>query len=201
MRIQGTGYSILLFIGMTTLVTLFVALLFVGAPTVHHWMKKPATIEQQPAEVKQTEVEKLYQTWRDGDEVIVRYATFQHRPVELVVDNQTRRVILRVKLADDYLHGHLQRMYGENYEAADLDYLKSEVVHIASAGQPMKIGESEISFHFTGGYPIWGPHTEYLASDGQYQALMFAENTTLRNAVITAQGRDQKIGHYPYPCI
>lgn len=116
-------------------------------------------------------------------DVVVTYGTLDNRPVELVYEPSTRRVILRVSLAS----------YSDaTNKDSVLEYLKQQVQKIARPGNSVALGNG-YRFTYTGGHPIWGPHSEH-GPGYDYSCLMFAENARLVGKEITAGGTKQVQG-------
>ncbi len=101
-------------------------------------------------------------------EIIIEYTTFNNQPVQIVCDKLSR-IIIRVRLPNDETMG----LDGEY-----LEFLKKEVLKIAQPGKKTPLNNG-YTFIYTGGCPIWGPHTLFAGKDGHFSGLMFAENATI----------------------
>ncbi|MBI2100949.1 MAG: hypothetical protein HYT47_02935 [Candidatus Vogelbacteria bacterium] len=124
-------------------------------------------------------------------ELVVGYNGPDGKPLELIYNPKSQRVILRVDASS-----------GGFLNTDELERLKIEVMRLVSVGKmPVPLGDSGISFKFVEGqYPIWGPHHQ-VGPGYRYRALLFAERAVIKDGVIEASGLSAKPEpglYYPY---
>jgi hypothetical protein len=123
-------------------------------------------------------------------QTIVRYGEFEGEPVELVVNRLGGTAVLRV---------HHAVGSGKDFLPGTTEYLKAEVEKFVTAKKPVRLGQTGKTFEFTGGYPIWGPHSSYVGDEGHDTSLYFADGVTIAGDAITGKGpAEMGKGYYPY---
>jgi hypothetical protein len=125
-------------------------------------------------------------------ETVVEYTQFNGHPVQLVVESETSRVILRVAFSD--IAGITDKASTE----AALGFLKLEIERLTSITRwPISLGKSGYRFIYGGGYPIWAPHQEIHGRDVNFTCIFFAEHGKIVNHEIRGNGTEQ-VGYWPY---
>lgn len=135
-----------------------------------------------PKEV-QTEISKQ----NNDHDLIINYGEYKGNPLELVYDSVSKDLRVRVLTS-----------YDMNAEDSALTFLKMEVIKMTTGIKTFQLGESGYTFHFSGGYPTWGPYGS-LGPDYFYKCLLFSRNTTIKGKDIYVWGSKQKDYYYPYP--
>lgn len=129
---------------------------------------------------------------QDGDEIVITYGNFNRRPLQMVLDQKSSRVIVRVDITQDNEH-----RVGATHDQV-LQFLKNEVERLVASDSPIQLGTSGVTLTFNGKFPIWGPHTTCRGMQKEYDCLLFAEHASLKDGNIVAWGDDTKTPYYPY---
>lgn len=120
-------------------------------------------------------------------DLVIKYRRDGGAIYELVCDPIRAQVVLR------------QDILPEATSSVDqTEMLKAEVVRLASSREPVPLGNSGVSFLFSGGYPIWGLHEE-VGPGYHKKCLYFSREAIIENGVIRAKGSETREGWYPYP--
>ncbi len=115
-----------------------------------------------------------------ASEVVVRFAEFNGRPLELLLNIKTKEVYLRLS--------HTNTMLSD----PEIIALKAEVLRLVSLTNTTALGETGLSFRYSGGYPMWAPcHTFGETIHIYYTSLQFGE-ARITNGVIVAHGTKEK---------
>ena len=138
-----------------------------------------------------------------GDNV-VKYGSFNHRPIELRLDGQVRRVSLCVAKVSVYeVPVHLRQQSDWSTPGQELGFLIAEVQRRVALRRPTKIDTTKPNLfdndlYFRGGLPIWGPYEAVASIENDYKCLMFAHHARFRHGVIYAKGPTNPVGYYGY---
>ncbi len=126
------------------------------------------------------------------NEVVIKYSEFKNHPVELVLDKNNGRVILRIRFDDgEFPFDHYK------WSEGSLDFLKSEVERFVATNQPVMMGNTGIYFKFSGAYPIWGPYSSW-SRNVVYECLYFANSGSIIKSTLYAVGVSNTGYYYPY---
>ncbi len=121
-------------------------------------------------------------------DVVIGYAQFEGRPVQMVVDTERRKVWLRIP-------------YDGKTHEKDLAYLKQEVLRLTNTQKSIVLGNTGYTFAFKGGYPIWGPF-QSVGPGYHHDNLLFGEEASIVdtrvNKEVQALGTKAILGFWPY---
>ena len=131
---------------------------------------------------------------RNGTDTIITYGNFNGRPLQMVLNRQSRRIILRIDMTASKLETS-----NVHPDTATLDFLRHEVERLVSfTNVTTELGNSGVTFKFHGNLPAWGPHSEYLGFQKHYECLYFGNDAKVQGRNLEAWGEKTKPGYYPY---
>ncbi len=123
----------------------------------------------------------------DDKELIIKYKEFKGRPVDLVYNNKTGQVNLRILLN------------GPSFGEDELAFMKNEVEYFTSIKKEIGLGKSGYTIKFMGGYPIWAPYGEAQGIKKEWECLLFAKKAIIIEKHIYIWGEKEKDKYnYPY---
>jgi len=122
--------------------------------------------------------------------LVMQYGEFHGNPVQFVIEG--RNAILRIEK-------HPSRSWLGQESSEELYFLRSEVEKFSqsTATGPIKLGDSEMSLRFMGGFPTWEPYSS-VSRERQFICLKFSDDAVRHGRVIQVWGQNSSDKYYRY---